>query len=85
MARGKNESYECQHIILDDGLFINCTSKNCGLEYSGGDTFVQNCHGENGQLDWWHAAHRTVFVLRGLGLLVQPDAAVITNPGTKIQ
>lgn len=53
--------------IFDDGVFIDCMFKNCSLEYSGGDTYVQNCHGEDCQLVWRDAAQRTLDLLLGLG------------------
>ena len=42
MLRHENKTFENQHLVLDDGVFINCVFKNCSLEYSGGDTYVQN-------------------------------------------
>jgi hypothetical protein len=72
MIRNENRVFENEHIVLDDGVFVNCTFKNCSLEYSGGDTYVQNCTGEGCQLVWRGAAQRTVLLLQGLGLMVPP-------------
>lgn len=62
MTRHEKGSYEGKHIIIGEGVFIDCTFKNCSLEHSGGDTYVQNCRGENCQLVWRDAstAHRRV-------------------------
>ena len=78
MTRHEKESFECQHIVLDGGVFIDCTFKNCSLEYSGGDTYVQNSHGENCQFVWRDAAQRTVNLLQGLGLM-GPSAGTVTE------
>ena len=72
MNRYEGKTFESQHVALDDGVFINCTFRNCSLEYSGGDVYVQNCQGEGCQLIWRGAAQRTVFLLQGLGLMVPP-------------
>ena len=74
MNRYENKTFENQHLVLDDGVFINCVFKNCSLEYSGGDVYVQNCQGEGCQLVWRGAAQRTVFLLQGLGLMAAPTA-----------
>ena len=47
-------------MILDDGVYVNCKFKNCSLEYSGGDVYVQNCQGEGCQLVWRGAAKRRI-------------------------
>mgnify|MGYP001181037165 CR=1 FL=1 len=72
MNRYENKTFENQHLVLDEGIFINCTFKNCSLEYSGGDVYVQNCQGEGCQLIWRGSAQRTVFLLQGLGLMATP-------------
>lgn len=72
MTRHENKTFENQHIVLDEGVYVNCVFKNCSLEYSGGDTYVQNCQGEGCQLVWRGAAQRTVMLLQGLGLMVAP-------------
>jgi len=72
MNRYENETFEKRHVVLDDGIFINCTFKNCSLEYSGGDVYVQNCQGDGCQLIWRGAAQRTVFLLQALGLMAAP-------------
>ena len=82
MTRHEKESFEGQHVVLDEGVFIDCTFKNCSLEYSGGDTYVQNCRGENCQLVWREAAQRTVSLLQGLGLIAQ-SAVTMTETSTK--
>src|SRR5207244_4844046 len=74
MNRHEGKTFENQHLILDEGVFINCVFKNCSLEYSGGDVYVQNCQGEGCQLVWRGAAQRTVFLLQGLGLMAAPTA-----------
>jgi hypothetical protein len=78
MTRHENITFENQHVILDDGVFVSCTFKNCSLEYSGGDVYVQNCQGESCQLVWRGAAQRTIFLLQGLGLLA-PAASLPTS------
>jgi len=50
MNRYENETFEKRHVVLDDGVFISCTFKNCSLEYSGGDVHVQNVQAESCQL-----------------------------------
>ena len=81
MLRHENKTFENQHLVLDDGVFINCVFKNCSLEYSGGDTYVQNCQGEGCQLVWRGAAQRTVLLLQGLGLMVAPLPPTVNPPG----
>ena len=78
MTRHENTTFESQHVVLDEGVFINCIFKNCSLEYSGADVYVQNCQGDGCQLVWRGAAQRTIFLLQGLGLMAPapaPDAA----------
>ena len=72
MNRYENQTFENQHVILDEGVYVNCKFKNCSLEYSGGDVYVQNCQGEGCQLVWRGAAQRTVLLLQGLGLMFRP-------------
>jgi hypothetical protein len=74
MNRNENKTFENQHLVLDDGVFINCVFKNCSLEYGGGDVYVQNCQGEGCQLVWRGPAQRTVFLLQALGLMAVPTA-----------
>jgi hypothetical protein len=69
MTRNENKTFENEHIVLDEGVFINCVFKNCSLEYAGGDVYVQNCQGDGCQLIWRGAAQRTIFLLQGLGLM----------------
>lgn len=85
MTRHEKETLEGKHVILDDGVFIDCTFKNCSLEYSGGDTYVQNCKGENSQLVWRGAAQRTVALLQGLGLIVQSPLIITETPTNRLQ
>ncbi len=85
MNRFVEEKFENQHLVLDEGIFINCTFKNCSLEYSGGDVHVQNCQGEGCQLIWRGAAQRTVFLLQGLGLMTPPPAPSGANPLGRVQ
>jgi hypothetical protein len=85
MTRHENKVFENQHLVLDDGVFVNCTFKNCSLEYSGGDVYVQNCQGEGCQLVWRGAAQRTVFLLQGLGLMAPPTAAPPADAGSRVQ
>jgi len=77
MTRYEDRTFENQHVILDEGVFVNCVFKNCSLEYSGGDVYVQNCQGESCQLVWRGPAQRTIFLLQGLGLLT-PAASLTT-------
>ena len=85
MNRHENRTFENQHVLLDDGVFINCVFKNCSLEYSGGDVYVQNCQGEGCQLVWRGAAQRTVFLLQGLGLMAPPPAPSAAGPPSRVQ
>ena len=85
MTRHETKVFENQHLVLDDGVFVNCTFKNCSLEYSGGNVYVQNCQGEGCQLVWRGAAQRTVILLQGLGLMVPPVAPPGTDPARRVQ
>lgn len=85
MNRYESQVFENQHVILDDGVYVNCKFKNCSLEYSGGDVYVQNCQGEGCQLVWRGAAQRTVVLLQGLGLMVPPPLPPGSEPGSRVQ
>ena len=85
MTRHENKTFENQHLVLDDGVYINCTFKNCSLEYSGGDVYVQNCQGEGCQLVWREAAQRTVMLLQGLGLMAPPVVPPTSEPPRRVQ
>ena len=85
MNRHESKVFENQHLVLDDGVFINCTFKNCSLEYSGGDVYVQNCQGEGCQLVWRGAAQRTVFLLQGLGLMAVPTPPPTAATPSRVQ
>lgn len=85
MTRHEKESFEGQHVVLDEGVFIDCTFKNCSLEYSGGDTYVQNCLGESCQFVWRDAAQRTVNLLQGLGLIAQSPATLTQAQAKRVQ
>src|SRR5579862_2285928 len=84
MNRFENQTFENQHVILDEGVYVNCKFKNCSLEYSGGDVYVQNCQGEGCQLVWRGAAQRTVLLLQGLGLMVPPAPPPGTDPASRV-
>src|SRR5579872_3098197 len=85
MTRYENRTFENQHVILDDGVFVNCTFKNCSLEYSGGDVYVQNCQGESCQLVWRGSAQRTIFLLQGLGLLAPAASLPTAETSSRVQ
>ena len=85
MTRHESKVFENQHVVLDEGVFVNCTFKNCSLEYSGGDVLVQNCQGEGCQLVWRGAAQRTVILLQGLGLMVPPPVPAASEPPRRLQ
>ncbi len=85
MTRHENVVFENQHVVLDEGVFVNCTFKNCSLEYAGGDVYVQNCTGEGCQLVWRGAAQRTVILLQGLGLMVPPTPPGGSPPANRVQ
>jgi hypothetical protein len=85
MNRHENKVFENQHLILDEGVFVNCTFKNCSLEYSGGDVYVQNCQGEGCQLVWRGPAQRTVMLLQGLGLMVPPPQPAGSEKSSRVQ
>jgi hypothetical protein len=85
MTRYSNKVFEEQHVVLDEGVFINCTFKNCTLEYSGADVYVQNCQGEGCQLIWRAAAQRTVFLLQGLGLMPPPTGPAVPEQTSRVQ
>ena len=72
-------------MVLDDGVFINCVFKNCSLEYSGADVYVQNCQGEGCQLVWREAAQRTVMLLQGLGLMIPPPPPAGAESPSRVQ
>lgn len=85
MNRNEAKIFENQHLVLDDGVFINCTFRNCSLEYSGGDVYVQNCQGDGCQLVWRGAAQRTVFLLQALGLMVPPVTPPASEQPSRVQ
>jgi len=85
MTRHENKVFENAHVVLDECVFVNCTFKNCSLEYSGGDVYVQNCQGEGCQLVWRGAAQRTVMLLQGLGLMGAPNLPAIPEPPLRVQ
>jgi hypothetical protein len=85
MTRHENKVFENQHIVLDEGVFVNCTFKDCSLEYGGGDVYVQNCQGEGCQLVWRGAAQRTVMLLQGLGLMVAAAPPASAGPVSRVQ
>ena len=85
MDRHENKTFENQHIVLDEGVFINCIFKNCRLEYAGGDVYVQNCQGDGCQLVWRGAAQRTILLLQGLGLMAPPPAPSASGTPSRVQ
>ncbi len=85
MNRYESKTFENQHVVLDEGVFINCVFKNCSLEYSGGDVYVQNCQGEGCQLVWRGAAQRTVVLLQGLGLMPVQTLPKAAEPPSRVQ
>lgn len=85
MTRYENRTFENDHVVLDEGVFVNCIFKNCSLEYSGGDVYVQTCQGENCQLVWRGAAQRTISLLQGLGLLAPAASLPPTEPSERVQ
>jgi hypothetical protein len=85
MNRFDSKVFENQHLVLDDGVFINCTFRNCSLEYSGGDVHVQNCQGEGCQLVWRGPAQRTVILLQALGLMAPPAAQTDSDSASRVQ
>jgi hypothetical protein len=85
MTRYENRTFENEHVILDGGVFVNCVFKNCSLEYSGGDVYVQNCQGETCQLVWRDAAQRTINLLQGLGLLAPAASLPTTDTPGRVQ
>ena len=74
MTRYENQTFENEHLILDEAIYINCKFKNCSMEYAGGDTHVQNCQGDECQMIWRGAAQRTVLLLQSIGALPIPTA-----------
>ncbi len=85
MIRHEGKVFESEHIILDEGIYVNCKFKNCSLEYSGGDVYVQNCQGEGCQLIWRGPAQRTVMLLQSLGLMVPPAPPPSNGPTSRVQ
>ena len=85
MNRHESKVFENQHVVLDDGVFINCTFRNCSLEYSGGDVYVENCQGDGCQLVWRGAAQRTVFLLQGLGMMAPPPLPPGADAKSRVQ
>ncbi len=84
MTRHEGKVFEGQHLVLDEGVYINCKFKSCSLEYSGGDVYVQNCQGDGCQLVWRGAALRTVMLLQGLGLMVPSAAPPTPEPPSRV-
>lgn len=85
MHRHEGETFEKQHLVLDEGVFINCIFRNSSLEYAGGDVYIQNCQGEGCQLIWRGAAQRTVYLLQSLGLMVNPGAPTSPEKTSRVQ
>jgi hypothetical protein len=85
MSRFVGQTFENDHVVLDNRVFINCIFKNCSLEYSGGDVYVQNCQGEGCQLIWRGPAQRTVYLLQGLGLMAPPPPPPGASPLGRVQ
>jgi hypothetical protein len=85
MNRFESKVFEKQHLVLDEGVFINCTFRDCSLEYSGGDVYVQNCQGEGCQLVWRGPAQRTVILLQALGLMAPPPASPPAESASRVQ
>lgn len=85
MTRHEKKIFENKHVILDEQVFNDCTFKNCSLEYSGDDTYVQNCRAENCQLVWHDAAQRTVGLLQGLGLIAQSPVTMTEGSPKRAQ
>ena len=85
MTRYEDKTFENQHVNLDEGVFVNCVFKNCSLEYSGGDVYVQNCQGESCQLVWRGAAQRTINLLQGFGLLAPAASLPPTESSCRVQ
>jgi hypothetical protein len=85
MHRFDSKVFENQHLVLDEGVFINCTFRNCSLEYSGGDVHVQNCQGEGCQLVWRGPAQRTVILLQALGLMATSAAQSDSDSASRVQ
>ncbi len=85
MHRHETETFEKQHLVLDDGVFINCVFRDCSLEYSGGDVYIQNCQGEGCQLIWRGPAQRTVYLLQSLGLMVNPAVPPSPEKASRVQ
>ncbi len=85
MTRHEGKVFESEHVILDEGVYVNCKFKNCSLEYSGGDVYVQNCQGEGCQLIWRGPAQRTVLLLQSLGLMIPPSPPPSDGPTSRVQ
>lgn len=85
MTRHEKESFEGQHVVLDEDEFIECSFENCSLEHTGGDTYVQNCRGENCQLIWRGAAQLAVGLLQGPGLIAQAPVTMVEPPTERVK
>jgi hypothetical protein len=69
MTKVENQLIEGQSLSIDDVAFINCTLKDCVLEYSGGsfmlvDTEIKGC-----RYIFYGAARGTIHFLQSVGMV----------------
>lgn len=78
MRRYEGQVFEHEHVVLDNSIFINCTFKDCTIEFSGGDvSFFGQFQVVNSPVIYRGAAMRTLSLLQTFGMLKAPEGGQI--------